>query len=154
VWLYIGVNNITRPERGDESALSEEALVLVMGKLSPDPSSHDFATPLVSCQPLCMDQASRMLLLVAMPSMDDVGIAPIQRGDQSCGVQIPRTGTASGQGGATSTPAPSKGKEKVVRVVHSDDDISSDDDVPLQRWMRAPCRGGSTPPPGGYCTAA
>jgi hypothetical protein len=42
-WLYTGVNNIMRPERGDGSALSEEALALMMG--SPDPSSHDFITP-------------------------------------------------------------------------------------------------------------
>jgi hypothetical protein len=33
---------------------------------------------------------------VAMPSMDDVGIALIQRGDKSHGVQIPRTGTVGG----------------------------------------------------------
>jgi hypothetical protein len=37
-----------------------------------------------------------MLLLVVMPSMDDVGIAPIQRGEQSRGIQIPGTGTAGG----------------------------------------------------------
>jgi hypothetical protein len=55
--------------------------VLVMGKLSPDPSSHDFITPPASCQPLCMDQTARSMLLVAMPSMEDVGIAPIQWGD-------------------------------------------------------------------------
>jgi hypothetical protein len=30
-----------------------------------------------------MDQAARSLLLVAMPLMDDIGIAPIQRGNQS-----------------------------------------------------------------------
>jgi hypothetical protein len=42
-WLYTGVNNVMRPERGDGSALSEEALALMMG--SPDPSSHDFITP-------------------------------------------------------------------------------------------------------------
>jgi hypothetical protein len=80
-WLYIGVNDVTRLERSDGSALSEEALALVMGKLSPDPSSDDFVTPPASCQPLCMDQAVRSMLLVAMPSMDDVSIAPIQRGD-------------------------------------------------------------------------
>jgi hypothetical protein len=32
-----------------------------------------------------------MLLLVAMPSMDDVDIALVQRGDQSRGVRIPGT---------------------------------------------------------------
>jgi hypothetical protein len=75
-WLYTRVNDVTWLERGDWSTLGEEALALVMGKLSPDPSSHDFVTPLASCQPLCMDQAARMLLLVVMPSLDDVGIAP------------------------------------------------------------------------------
>jgi hypothetical protein len=60
----------------------------VMEKMSPDPSSHDCITPPASCQPLYMDHAARSMLLVAMPLMDDVGIAPIQRGDQSRGVKI------------------------------------------------------------------
>jgi hypothetical protein len=113
-WLYIEVNDVTRLDCGDGSALSEEVLALVMGKLSPDSSSHDFVTPPVSYQPLCMGQVVRSLLLVAMPSMDDVGIAPIQGGDQSRGVQITETGTTGGQGGAVPTLPPSKGKGKVV----------------------------------------
>jgi hypothetical protein len=64
VWLYIGVNDITQLEHGDGSVLGEEALTLVMGKLSRDPSSHNFVTTPVS------------LMLVAMPSMDDVSITP------------------------------------------------------------------------------
>jgi hypothetical protein len=95
-WLYIGVNDITRLERGDGSVLSEEALVFMMGKMCPDPSSHDFTTPPASCQPLYVYQVVRSMLLVAMPSIDDVGIAPIQRGDQYRGVQIPEAGTAGG----------------------------------------------------------
>jgi hypothetical protein len=113
-WFYTGVNDVTRLECGDGSTLSEEVLALVMGKLSHDPSSHDFVTPPTSCQPLCMDQAVRSMLQVAMPLMDDVDIAPIQRGDQSRGVQIPGAGIVGGQGGATPSPAPSKGKGKVV----------------------------------------
>jgi hypothetical protein len=109
-WLYTGVNDVTWLERNNGSTLGEEALALVMGKLSPNPSSHHFITPPASCQPLCMDQAVRTLLLVAMTSMDDIGIAPIQMGDQSCGVQIPGTGTLGGQGGATSTLTPQQGK--------------------------------------------
>jgi hypothetical protein len=61
-----------------------------------------------------MGQAARTLLLVAMPSMDDISIAPIQMGDQSRGVHNPGTGTAGGQGGAASALAPSKEKGKVV----------------------------------------
>jgi hypothetical protein len=80
-WLYIGVSDGTWLEHGDGSALGDEAMSLVMGKLSLDPSSHDFITPPLPYYPLCMDQTARMLLLVVMPLMDDVGIAPIQRGD-------------------------------------------------------------------------
>jgi hypothetical protein len=76
-WLYPGVNDVTWLERGDWSTLSEEAMAFMMWKLSPDPSSHDFVSPLASCQPLYMDQVMRSMLLAAMPSMDDVGIAPI-----------------------------------------------------------------------------
>jgi hypothetical protein len=107
-WLYIEVNDVTRLDYGDGSALSEEAPALVMGKLSPDSSSHDFVTPPVSCQPLFMGQVARSLLLVAMPLMDDVGNAPIQGGDQSRGVQITETGTTGGQGGAVPTLPPAR----------------------------------------------
>jgi hypothetical protein len=79
--LYTGVNDVMSLERGDGFALSEEALALMMGQLSPDPSSHDFITPPASCQALYVDQATRSMLLMSMPSMDDVSIAPIQRGD-------------------------------------------------------------------------
>jgi hypothetical protein len=34
------------------------------------------------------------------------------------------------------SPTPSKGKGKEVRVISSDDEVSFDDDVPLQRRMR------------------
>jgi hypothetical protein len=143
------VNDVTRLECGDGSVLGEEALALVVGKLSPDPSSHDFVTPPVSCQPLCMDQAARLLLLVVMSSMDDVGIALVQSGDQSHGVQIPGTGVMGGQGGAVSNSTPSKGKGKVARVVHSDEEVSSDDDVPLQRrmWALGSSRSVASEPP-------
>jgi hypothetical protein len=142
-WLYNDVNDVTRLEHGDGFVLGKEALALVMVKLSPDPSSHDFVTPLASYQPLCMDQAMRTLLLVAMPSMDDVDIAPVQKGDQSRGVWIPGTGITGGQGGAVSTSGHSMGKGQVVRVIHSDGEVSSDNDVPLQRQMRVAGSGGS-----------
>jgi hypothetical protein len=67
------VNDITRLERGDGSMLGKEALTLVMGKLSPDPSSHDFITPPAPYQALCIDHAMRMLLLVVMHCIDPEG---------------------------------------------------------------------------------
>jgi hypothetical protein len=47
-WLYTRVNDVMWLECGNRFVLGEEALALVMGKLSPDPSSHDFITPLAS----------------------------------------------------------------------------------------------------------
>jgi hypothetical protein len=133
-WLYTGVNDVTRLERGDGSVLGEEVLVLAMGKLSPDLSSHDFITPPVSCQPLYMNQAVRMLLLVAMSLMDDVGIAPVQRGDQSHGIWIPRIGIAGDQVGAVSTPPPSRTRERWCE--------SSTAMMRYQLTMMSHCKGG------------
>jgi hypothetical protein len=48
-----------------------------------------------------------------------------------------------GQGDVVSTPAPNKFKGKVVRVVHSNDEASSDDDIPLQWRMREASSGRS-----------
>jgi hypothetical protein len=119
-----------------------------------------------------------------MPTLDDVNIALVQRGDLPHSVVIPRTGglggTASGRGrgggpvggrggisaggrgggpvhggpasGQGSGPAdgrggdpaggfdpalaPSKGKDKQVWVVLDDDEVSSDEDAPLQKRLR------------------
>jgi hypothetical protein len=79
--------------------------------------------------------------------MDDIDIAPIQRGDQSRGIQILGTGAAGGQSGAASTLTPSKGKGKLVRVVQNNDDVS------LQRRMTAPGRGRSMAAPSLVATA-
>jgi hypothetical protein len=35
----------------------------------------------------------------------------------------------------SSASAPSKGKEKHARVVADDDEVSSNEDLPLQRWL-------------------
>jgi hypothetical protein len=54
-----------------------EPLVLdtMLSKLSTDPSSIGFITPPMHCMPICMNQAARLLLLMAMPTLDDIDIA-------------------------------------------------------------------------------
>jgi hypothetical protein len=105
-----------------------------------------------------------------MPMLDNVDIAPVQRGDQSRGVVIlgsggpggaagghshggasvgggpagSRSGALAGdRGGAagrssvvggSSVVAPDKGKQ--TRVVLDDDEVSSDEDEPLQKRLR------------------
>jgi hypothetical protein len=99
-WLYTGVNDSTRLERGTGSTWEAEKLMMSLAKLSPNPSSPDFITPLASCQPICMDQAVRTVLLKSMPTLDD--IASVQRGDRSRGMVILGMDTTGDQGsGAT-----------------------------------------------------
>jgi hypothetical protein len=73
------LNDATWLELSDRSNLDGMALAFVLGKLSPDLTSHDFITLPASCRLLCMDQAVRMMMLVSMPLIDDVGIAMIHR---------------------------------------------------------------------------
>jgi uncharacterized membrane protein YgcG len=46
--------------------------------------------PAAVCEPIYVNQAVRTALLAAMPTLDDVDLASVQRGDQSRGVVIPR----------------------------------------------------------------
>jgi hypothetical protein len=54
-WLYTGVNDAMQLECGDGCNLEDATLAFMLGKLSPDLTSHAFVTPPASCQPLCLD---------------------------------------------------------------------------------------------------
>jgi hypothetical protein len=56
--------------------------------------------PPAACKPICMNQVTRTALLAAMPTLDGVDIATVQRGDLSRGMVIPRTDVSDGLGGA------------------------------------------------------
>jgi hypothetical protein len=58
-------------------------------------------------------------------------------GGQSYGMQILGVDAAGGQGGADTALAPSKSIGMVVRTIHSDDEVLFDDDISLQRRLRA-----------------
>jgi hypothetical protein len=114
--------------------------------------------PAAGCKPLCTNQATRTTLLAIMPTLDDVDIAPVQRGDQSCGVVIPRPGDPGGAAGGhdhggvpvggdpagsrSGTPvggrggATAPGKDKQTCVILNDDEVSSDEYEPLQKRLR------------------
>jgi hypothetical protein len=127
-------------------------LSTLLGKLTLDPSSADFVAPPPGCASMSSNQPMRTRLLRELPTLDNIGIAVWQKGDESQDVQIPRTDTAGGQGGGDTTTAPSKGKGKAVRAITNDNEVSSDDDAPLQRWLRSIRSTGSTaggPPPTG-----
>jgi hypothetical protein len=50
-------------------------------------------------EPICVNPAARTTLLGTMPTLDDVDIASVQRGDQSHGLVIPRAGGLVGATG-------------------------------------------------------
>jgi hypothetical protein len=58
--------------------------------------------PAAACEPLCVNQAARIALLAIMPTLDDVDIAPMQRGDQSRSMVIPGLGGPGGAAGGHS----------------------------------------------------
>jgi hypothetical protein len=118
----------------------------------------------VVCEPICMNQAARTALLATMPTLDDVDIAPMQRVDQSCGVVIfgagglvgvagghdqgggpPRVrgGIPAGGPGGGFSPAPTPGEGKQTCVILDNDEVSSNEDEPLQkrlRWLSSAAR--------------
>jgi hypothetical protein len=101
-WMYTGVNDIMRLERGPGSSLDSELLAACLKALTTDQFSTELATPPASCGAICMDQAARMALLAEMPMLDDVDIAVVQRGDLSRGLMIPGATVTGGRGGTTS----------------------------------------------------
>jgi hypothetical protein len=88
-WMYIGVNDIMRLDRRPGSSLGDALLATSFKALTTDQPLAELAIPAAACEPLCTNQAVRIALLVIMPTLDDVDIAPVQRGDQSHGVVIP-----------------------------------------------------------------
>jgi hypothetical protein len=100
-WMYTGVNDIMRLERGPGSSLDGKLLAACLKALTTDQFSTELAAPPASCGAICMDQAARTALLAAMPTLDDIDITVVQRGDLSHGVMIPGATVTGGRGGTT-----------------------------------------------------
>jgi hypothetical protein len=86
-----------RLDRGPESYLGDTLLAASLKALTTDQPSAELVMPAASCEPLYANQSMRIALLAIIPTLDDVDIAPVQRGDQTRGVVIPRS---DGPGGA------------------------------------------------------
>jgi hypothetical protein len=121
-WLYTGVNDSMCLEHGAGSTWEADKLMTSLAKLSPNPSPPDLITPPASCQPICMDQAARMALLKSMPTLDDIDIASVLRGDQFCGVVIHEMDATGNQRGEAVG-----GQGGVVASGQSDDAIGDHD---------------------------
>jgi hypothetical protein len=80
-WNYTGVNDIMRLDCGPGSSLGDALLAASLKVLTTDQSLAKLVTPAVTCEPLCVNQVARTTLLSIMPTLDDVDIAPVQRGD-------------------------------------------------------------------------
>jgi hypothetical protein len=98
-WMYTGVNDIMRLDRGLGSSLDAALLVASLKALTIDQFSAELVVLTVVCEPICVNQMARTALLLTMPTLDDVDIAPVQRGDQSHGVVMPGLGGLGGVAG-------------------------------------------------------
>jgi hypothetical protein len=58
-WQYTGEGDTMRLERDHGLGLSSDVLSALLGKLTPDPSSTDFITPLPGNALVCSDQPMR-----------------------------------------------------------------------------------------------
>jgi hypothetical protein len=152
-WMYTGENDATQLEHG--SGLDSDLTVRtgMLSKLSIDPSSNDFINPPVRCTPLCLDQATRSLLLKELPTLDDIDIAVRQMGDQSRGVNIPRMGAVGSWRSDVATSGSGNGKKKIAPSgpapkvgswsASSDTEMSFEEIAPLERRRRQVCSDGS-----------
>jgi hypothetical protein len=133
-----------RLERGCYSDLDSDVLGALLGRLSLDPSSVDFNTPLAVYTPMSSAQATRTRLLRELSMLDVIDIIAWQRGDESQGIQIPGADVADDQGSVSTGPSSGKEKGKVIpQIVLNDTEVlSEEDDIPLQRRMRQYCSSG------------
>jgi hypothetical protein len=99
-WMYTEVNDIMQLNRGPRSSLGDTLLAASLKVLTMEQPLAELVTPAAACEPLCVNQAARTALLAIMPTLDDVDIAPVQRGDQSHNMFIPRPGGPGGAAGA------------------------------------------------------
>jgi hypothetical protein len=74
-WMYTGEGDTTRLEHSHDLGMDQDVLGTLLARLSPDPSSANFITPLAACAPMCSDQAVRMRLLWELLTLDDIDIA-------------------------------------------------------------------------------
>jgi hypothetical protein len=77
VWMYTGVNDIMRLDRGPASSLHEDLLAVSLKALTTNQFSVELMVPPGICEPICVNQVARIALLVAMPTLDDVDITPV-----------------------------------------------------------------------------
>jgi hypothetical protein len=76
-WMYTGVNDIMWLDRGPRSSLGDTLLAVSLKALTMDQLSAELMMPAAACEPLCANQVARTALLVIIPTLDDVDIAPV-----------------------------------------------------------------------------
>jgi hypothetical protein len=110
-WMYTGVNDILQLDHRPGSSLNEVLLAASLKALTMDQFSTELVVAAAICEPICANQVARAMLLAIMPTLDDVDITPVQRGDKSRGVVIPEPGgLVSAAGGHSRGRSPSAGR--------------------------------------------
>jgi hypothetical protein len=97
--MYTKVNDIMRLDHRPRSSLGDALLATRSKALTMDQSMAELVMSAPACEQLCVNQAARTAMLAIMPMLDDIDIAPLQRGDQSRDVVIPGLGGLGGAAG-------------------------------------------------------
>jgi hypothetical protein len=82
------MNDIMRLDHGPGLSLDDDLLAASLKALTADQFSVELMVLPATCEPICVNQAMRTVLLATMPMLDDVDIAAVQRGDLSRGMAI------------------------------------------------------------------
>jgi hypothetical protein len=88
-WMYTGVNDIMQLDRGPGSSLDEVLLAASLKALTINQFSAKLMVPTAVCKPICANQVARTALLATIPTLDDIDITLVQRGNQSHSVVTP-----------------------------------------------------------------
>jgi hypothetical protein len=75
--MSTGVNDIMRLDHEPGSSLDVALLVASLEVLTTDQFLTKLVVPAAVYKPICTNQATRTALLAIMPTLDDVGIAPV-----------------------------------------------------------------------------
>jgi hypothetical protein len=69
-WMYTGVNDIMRLDSGSGSSLDEVLLDASLKALTTDQFSAELVVTTAVCEPICTNQAARIVLLATMLTLD------------------------------------------------------------------------------------
>jgi hypothetical protein len=113
-WSFTGLNDCSRTHRGEGSAMTQEALEVLVQAVMGDAFIPENLILPQGIVPLCEDSA-RVAVLATLPTLNDEGLAPRQTGgDPNRGLRIPGTSGDQATPSSAGVGPTMKGKQAVA----------------------------------------